>query len=149
MIDEWSAVGIVRGDVSGHLYLQIERRSEMPLVMIRYKNASRGLAEIAEKLAEELPAYVAPALSTSGDGQLNPDDIPVWITEGSIADVNTKDLEIIIWAHEYPERRADLEERKDLIVKRVCAFLDDHSRDTTVRSGFVWILLQPTAFGRL
>lgn len=117
----------------------------MPLVLIQHKNG-RGLTEIAEKLAKELPVFVAPTLSVPGDGQLSLDDIEVWVTEGSPADVNTKDLEIIIWAHEYPERKANLEERKDVIVKCVRTFLADYDRNI---SGFVWILLQPTAFGRI
>lgn len=117
----------------------------MPLVLIQHKNG-RGLNEIAEKLAKELPALVAPTLSAPPDGNLVPGDIEVWCTEGSTADVNTKDLEIIIWAHEYPERRANLEERKDVIVKGVRTFLADYDRNV---SGFVWILLQPTAFGEL
>lgn len=117
----------------------------MPLALIQHKNG-RGLTEIAEKLAQELPTSVAWALSTSGDGKLNPDDIEVWVTEGSPADVNTKDLEIIIWAHDYPERKADLENRKDSILTDVRKFLADYDRNVT---GFVWVLLQPTAFGRI
>ncbi len=117
----------------------------MPLTLIQHKNG-RGLGEIAEKLAKELPAFIAPALSVSGDGQLTHDDIEVWVTEGSTADVNTKDLEIIIWAHEYPDRRANLEVRKDAIIGCVRTFLADYDRNV---SGFVWILLQPTAFGVL
>lgn len=117
----------------------------MPLILVQHKH-DRGFKEIAEKLAKELPALVAPMLSVPPDGLLTPDDIEVWVTEGSPADVNTKGLEIIIWAHDYPERKANLEESKDVIVKGVRAFLADYDRNIT---GFVWILLQPTAFGRL
>ncbi len=117
----------------------------MPIVLIQYKNG-RGLNKIAEKLAKELPALIAPRLSVPPDGLLTSDDIEVWCTEGSPADVNTKDLEIIVWAHDYPERKANLEESKDVIVNGVRAFLADYDRNVT---GFVWILLQPTAFGRL
>ncbi|MFZ2167264.1 MAG: hypothetical protein WAV50_00140 [Minisyncoccia bacterium] len=118
----------------------------MPIVLIQHKNG-RGLNEVAEELSKEFPAIVAPALSVpGGEGELRFDDIEVWVTEGSTADVNTKDLEIIIWAHEYPERKANLEERKDIIVKDVRTFLADYDRNVT---GFVWILLQPTAFGKL
>ncbi|MBI2003668.1 MAG: hypothetical protein HYS78_01690 [Parcubacteria group bacterium] len=121
----------------------------MPLTLLQYKT-DRGLKELAERLSKELPAIVAPVLTLSDrerlDGQVTPEDIIVWCVEGSKADVNSKDLEIIIWAHDFPERKANLEERKDAIIKGIHQFLADWDRNVT---GFVWVLLQPTAFGEI
>lgn len=124
-------------------------RRTMPLVTLQYK-AGRQLKELAENLAEALPEIVAPNLTLPEreqlDGQVTPDDIVVRCTESGTSDINTKDLEIIIWAHEFPERLKNLEERKEAIIRGVWTFLADYDRNV---SGFVWVLLQPTAFGQL
>lgn len=124
----------------------------MPLVLLQYKR-NRGLKDLARALGKHLPEIVAPALTLSErerhDGQVVPDDIIVWCAEGGEHDVNTKDIEIIIWAHDFPERATNLEERKDAIVKGVRQFLTDYTFFYRDVSGFVWVLLQPTAFGQL
>ena len=121
----------------------------MPLTLVQYKT-DRGLKELAETLAKALPRIVAPALNLPErkglDGLVTPSDIIVWCVEGGQTDVNTKDLEILIWAHDFPERKANLEERKETILKGVRRFLADYDRNV---SGFVWILLQPSAYGQL
>lgn len=121
----------------------------MPVALLQYK-ADRELKELAEALAKALPDIIAPNLTLPKrellDGQVNSDDIKVYCVEGTRADVNTDDLEIMIWAHDFPERKANLDDRKDAIIKGVHQFLADYDRNV---SGFVWILLQPTAFGRL
>lgn len=121
----------------------------MPLTILQYK-ADQDLDHVAHMLAVELPDIVAPALTLPQraqlDGLVNPDDIIVWTLEGTPYDVNTNDFEIIIWAHDFPERRANLDERTEMILKGVRDFLSDYDRNVT---GFVWILLQPTAFGRI
>ena len=121
----------------------------MPLTLIQHKTG-RGLKELAENLAKALPDIVAPALTLDKrenlDGKVTSNDIIVWCVEGGQADVNTKDLEILIWAHDFPERKANLDERRDTILKGVRAFLADYDRNV---SGFVWILLQPTAYGTI
>lgn len=66
--------------------------------------------------------------------------------EGGKLDVNTKDLEIIIWATLYPERLKNLDGRRAMIVEQVKMFLADYDRNL---SGFVWVLLQPASFGEL
>ncbi|MEK7134529.1 MAG: hypothetical protein AAB805_02210 [Patescibacteria group bacterium] len=121
----------------------------MPLALLQYKKG-QALKEIAECLALQLPHIIAPALTLSErdlhDGQVTPGEIVVWCVEGGAHDVNTRDIEIIIWAHDFLERAANLEGRKDAIIKGVHRFLADYDRDI---SGFVWVLLQPTAFGYL
>jgi len=121
----------------------------MPLAVIQHK-AGGELRELAGQLAKKLPHIIAPALSVETherhDGKLTSEDIEVWCFEGTSDDVNTKDLEIIIWAHEYPERLKNFEERKDMIVSNVRRILNEYGYQDV--KGFVWILLQPSAFGR-
>ena len=121
----------------------------MPLVLIQYK-VDCG-KDIAEKIALRMPKIVALALDVSkqegNQGGLVPEDIEVWCTESGELDVNTKDLEIIIWAHEFQSRKETLDRRKDEIVACVRELLYDWKRQDV--SGFVWVLLQPTAFGTL
>lgn len=116
----------------------------MPLALLQYKKG-RELTELAENLAKRLPEIVAPALTVPA-AQLTPDDVTVWCVEGGSADVNSDDLEILIWAHDFPERKETLEERKELVLKGIRRFLIDYRRNV---SGFVWILLQPTAYGTI
>lgn len=125
----------------------------MPIVLVQYK-AGRNLEVTAKMLALKMPEIVASALDVSeqeGDaGRLVPDDIEVWCNESGKLDVNTKEFEIIIWAHDFPSRKATLEQRKDKIiqgVRGVIGFTPGWCPPNT--SGFVWVLLQPTAFGIL
>ena len=119
----------------------------MPVASLRHKHG-RQLGELAAKLAETLPDIIAPALNVEGrelhDGKVTADEIDVRCEEGQAADVNAKDLEIMIFAHDFPERSANLEDRKKLILEGVLAFLADWDRNVT---GFVWVILAPTAFG--
>lgn len=119
----------------------------MPLVVVQHK-AGRITEQMLENLAKAMPEVVATALNApeNHDACLSPSDIEVWVQESGKFDVNTKDLEIIIWASSYPECLRDLERRKDVIVQAVRKFLADFDRNL---SGFVWVLLQPSAFGEL
>ena len=69
---------------------------------------------------------------------------------GTKFDSNTHDLEIVIWAHDYPERSANLEDRKEAIVAAtrllVAAYNERYGMKLT---GMVSVLLQPFAFGKL
>lgn len=123
----------------------------MPLIVVQYKAGDQGLKRIAQKLANKLPGIAAAALTVGNEksnGLVTPDDIEVWCNEGSPADVNTKDLEIVIWAHQFEERMANLEERKDTILNYVRTFLTTFHGHRKL-TGWVWILLQPTAFGQI
>ena len=119
----------------------------MPLVVVQYK-ASRFNEDMLmlQRLVESLPEIVGFALNApeNEDACLSPSDIEVWVQESGRFDVNTKDLEIIIWANLYPERLRNLEQRRDVILQAVRKFLADYDRNL---SGFVWVLLQPASFG--
>lgn len=118
----------------------------MPLVVIQHK-PGRVLDDMLQNLAKKMPEIVADALSADAPGaELTSTDIEVWVQEGGKLDVNTKDLEIIIWATSYPARLENLDFRKEMIVQQVKTFLADYDRNL---SGFVWVLLQPASFGEL
>lgn len=119
----------------------------MPLVVIQYKRAFL-YKDSVHKLAKKLPEIVADALDAGQGGNkeasLFPREVEVWVQESGALDVNTRDLEIIIWANSYPERLKNLEQRKNKIVRGVRKVLG--TRNSSL-SGFVWVLLQPGAFG--
>lgn len=119
----------------------------MPLVVINYK-AGRLPEDLIRSLALEIPDIVASALSVeeNPEARLGPEDIEVRVQESGKMDVNAKDLEIVIWANSYPERLLNFAERKDMILVDIRAFLADYDSNP---SGFVWVLIQPGAFGEL
>lgn len=116
----------------------------MPLVVL-CKNPEVINEEIAKKIAQQLPMIVAEALDVpeNPDGRLTKDDIEVWVQDASKLDVNSKDLSIIIWANNYPERMANLDERRAKVAKSV------RQMKPTNATGFIWILLQPGSFEEL
>jgi len=120
----------------------------MPLVMIQHKKG-RVPKILLEGLAVGMPGIVAASLHVeeNKDAHLTPDDVEVHVQESGESDVNTKDLEITIWANLYPERLENLGWRKENIVQFVRDFLT--ANDMQFLSGFVWVLLQPASFGEL
>ena len=114
----------------------------MPLVLM---NRKENLVNdhLAKHLAEELTHIVSMVLNTPEEegGELVPDDIEVRVRNSSDLDVNAKPLEIIIWANDFPKRRANLGFRQKAIVEAVKGLIP-----STV-TGFVWILLLPASFG--
>jgi len=135
----------------------------MPFVWVRTEDQWKILRQV-EKLVENLPSIVAKALSVPGtEGELLPNEIEVKvelfgeIREGKnssgltyvdlrdsaevLKDIHTKNIEIIIWANDYPERAKNLDQRRKQIIKEVRKFIPP---DIT---GFVWVLLQPGSYG--
>ena len=119
----------------------------MPLVVVHY-HPNIIPRDVILELANELPGIVADALNVRGnaDAHLDSSDVEVQVRAFGEYDVNTRSLEIIVWANLYLERQANLEERKDNILNAVRDFLEDYNLNV---SGFVWVLLQPAAFGEL
>lgn len=119
----------------------------MPLVLLQYKQG-RELKELAEQLAQALPEIVAPHLNIVGrerhDGGVTPDEIIVRCSESNPMNVNTRDIEMIILAHEFPERKANLEDRKNGILADVLKFFADYDRNV---DGFVMPILINMAYG--
>lgn len=119
----------------------------MSLVVVNHQ-VGRVLPDMLNELAQAMPEIVARALNVEEheEAHLTANDVEVWIRESDLYDVNNKDIEIIIWANHYPERLANLGERKEIILNGVRGFLKDYDRNL---SGFVWVLLQPGAFGEI
>lgn len=121
----------------------------MPLVVVQYKPGSITEGKLKD-FVSVLPKLVARALHVpeNPDAHLTPEDVEVWVRESGKLDRNVedivKDIEIVIWANEYPERLQNLGERKDRIVQSIRDFF--YGR---IPTGFVWVLLQPAAFGEL
>lgn len=119
----------------------------MPLVVVNYQKNEIDPV-IVRNVANGLPKIVARALDVVGNEQarLSAGDIEVWVQEAGSQDVNGKGLEIVIWANEYPERLANLNDRKEEILRGVRDLLPHYPGNLT---GFVWVLLQPGAFGEI
>lgn len=125
----------------------VRAKSEMFLPPIREaiyvgENAREFLGLPLPKLVKNLPPIVAEALSVPGtEGELAPGEIEIKVESFGPRDIHTKDIEIIVWANEYIERKRNLKERQEIITRKVRELLPP---DTT---GFVWVLLQPGSFG--
>jgi hypothetical protein len=119
----------------------------MPVVILRY-DPQQFPEAVAAELAKALPEYVSSTLDVpeNESARLRPSDIEVSVVPSGIHDVNVKAFEIMIFAHQYPERQKNLDERKDKIVEDIQGFLIDRSLNP---DGWVWILLQVTSFGRI
>lgn len=114
--------------------------------------------ELAEsnirEIAEVIPELVAKHLSVPGtDGELTPNDVEVRVCPSNSLDVNTKDLEIIIFAGLYLERLANLDERRSVFtedLREVMRIVFEKEVgvhvDVASWTGFVWIILSPGSF---
>lgn len=117
----------------------------MPLVIV-LRNPRRVDHNLVKSFADELPKIVSDALTTKcSQGQLTADEVEVWIRDAKLLDVNTRDLEIIIWAGDYPERRVNLAERREKIVSGVKKIINSSFKSSAIH-GFVWVLLNPSSF---
>jgi hypothetical protein len=113
----------------------------MPLVVVN-RNPKRFNDNQLKILVSILPESVANTLTCKDPkGALTAQDIEVWVQDFGPYDVNTKDVEIIIWANSYPERLATLNYRRKLLCHLIKLKLPKEIK------GFVWILLQPGSFG--
>lgn len=117
----------------------------MPLILMNRDPKVIG-DELARKIAQQLPAIVADALDISEhdkDGALTANDVEVYVQDSTELDVNTKPLEITIWAGYYPARQENLDQRRAKIAEDVRAIKPPDIK------GFVWVLLQPGSFEEL
>lgn len=117
----------------------------MPLVVVGYNPVAvdKTLVGILRKV---LPGVVAKKLTCRDhDGQLAAEDIEVWFQEVQPFDVYQHDLMVIIWANEYPDRRRNLDERREGIGRYVREVVQREGMDDI--RGYVRVLLQPASFG--
>ena len=94
-----------------------------------------------------LPQIVADALSAPADpdGEIGPEDVNVWdapMPDTLISiDICRHDLEIVVFAHDFPSRMANIEERRQQIINKVKLLLQ---KGTTF---FVRVICSPTSWG--
>lgn len=88
--------------------------------------SSPELFAIACRVAGNIPDIVAPALSLEDrdlhNGKITPKEIMIMPILGS-ATVNGKDLELIVVAHDFPERVENADDRQGEILKGVHGLL--------------------------
>lgn len=110
----------------------------MPQVFLKYR---RDVPDgVIYKLAQDLPEIVARELDCGGQGALIANDVEVTVLKKGPYDVMTRHIEIIIWANDYPKRRANLKKRQQKIAGAV--------RKITNHGGWIWVLLGHGAFGQ-
>ncbi len=119
----------------------------MPVVILRY-SPKKVDNTVLHQLLEHIPKLVAHALDIPGsaEARLKSTDIEVWVRPAHDLDVNTKDVEVLIFAHSYSDRLRNLEERNELIRRGIWDLL--HKCNCRV-SGWVWTHLNQTAFGQI
>lgn len=92
---------------------------------------------LAEVAAQELSG---PEGSPS---HLTTEDVEVYVRRPQFGDVNLghHKLEITVFANDFPERRANIDERRMQIEKRLLDSLPSGAH------GYIWIILAPASFG--
>jgi len=115
----------------------------MPLVVVNKGNCRIPKAEF-DGLISYLPVVVATALTTyeNPDGKLKPADVEVWVHNPNSHDVGSDKVQIVIFANLYPERAANLDERRKQITRNIRKTFPSLNI-----YGWVWILLAPGSFG--
>lgn len=110
----------------------------MPLAVV---TRNPGVTDEGIKpLLDHLRQIVAEELTVPGtDGELNADEIEVRVQETGHLDQNIPHVAITIWANQYPERLANLDERRRHIAQRIKELIPH-------MDGNLWILLQPGSF---
>ncbi|MGC9611010.1 MAG: hypothetical protein ABSE68_02205 [Minisyncoccia bacterium] len=103
--------------------------------------------------AEFLATTTAKALSIPGtEGELTAKDIEVEVREFGKYDINQADVEIIVFANEYPERLENLEERRKQMGKDIYSWLGEPSFESpmwlAIKKVSIWIpLVRGGAYG--
>lgn len=126
----------------------------MPLALLVY-DPERITSGVAGEIAFILPQFVAAELTVEEeDGQLSPSDIEVRVLPKSPEDIDHYDLSIVIFAQDYPSRRAKLDEARAAIISEledalplICDESDCFTWYPPRIKGFVWVLLCPGSFG--
>jgi hypothetical protein len=115
----------------------------MPLVQIKKKSGTNLDFDDFIEVINELPGIVSKRLSAPPEGPLTPDEVEVWniSNHGSLNNIVRKDIEIIIFAHDYADRKSNLDERRQQIIEDLAMIIP---------AGYtfsVWVLLMPTSWG--
>jgi len=110
----------------------------MPIVIVS-RNPETVSDDLLGEILANLPAIVAGRLTCEDPGgELTVMDVEVWVLNSGPFDVNTKDLEIIIWANLFPDRLVNLDHRN----AQMCSDLYQNAHIPVRIKGFIWTLLQ-------
>ncbi|HEY0908270.1 MAG TPA: hypothetical protein VGE35_02895 [Candidatus Paceibacterota bacterium] len=123
----------------------------MPLVSLHYRPENLP-EELVKKLVIELTDIISSALDVPEDSsaRLKQKDIEIRVSTPGPMDVNAQDLEIVVHAHEYPARAANIEERTGKIKESVYVFLRSNGLEPYDDfEGFIWVLLHKTGFAKI
>jgi len=129
----------------------------MPLVLLN-RNPELLDDDLTHLLGKMLCEAVAKALSIDDDpdGRLTPSDIEVVVRDVRPGvDINYVTLAIIIFANDFPSRKANLDERREKIEAAIRDYfktgpssLARLGRELSMaKQMFVWIRLAPASFG--
>jgi hypothetical protein len=107
-------------------------------------NRGPGVSDsVFKRFIDNLPEFVASALTCENpNGKLTAADVELWSRKFDDQwDRGWKNLQIIVFANEYPERRVNLDTRRKILQDAIRALLppDIH--------GWVWVRLAPSSFG--
>lgn len=114
----------------------------MPLVQLRYREVVPDDVNLVQTLSKDvLPFEVARNLNIDGieEAHLTPADIVVWVSSVNCMDVQEADFEVIVDAHDFPERRKRVQKAADSIREEV-------KRVVGEKRVAVWIRLFPTGY---
>lgn len=120
----------------------------MPLVTV---TATPILGINKREFGELLCGLTAKCLSCK-DGKLTVEEIEVRFREMGQHDINASDLMIEIFANDYPDRRANIQERTVAIAAGVRGYLSTQgflAPSVCGGTNFVWVLLAPAGFVHL
>lgn len=119
----------------------------MPVALLKYDKYAIP-DWLLSNLVSKLPEVIANALDTpeNPDTRLSSGDIEIWVQPHHQLDRNVKPLELMIFAHDFPERLRNIDERTEKITQTVREILCEQAPKIT---GWVWIHLTKTAFGRI
>jgi hypothetical protein len=118
----------------------------MPLIKMLYRPPVGDVS--IEVLTRELPRIVAEALDCQNpDGRLVSADMEIEVGRMSEGMRSQFDLHIVVEANEYPERLANLDERRGQIVAAIRGLYG--GVEYLLPQGFVWVRLCPGSFAQL
>ena len=120
----------------------------MPFAKVMFDEEKVGERDL-RKLGELLPYIIAKHLGIGGtSANLSPGDIEIEFSSFGPFDIHSKDVQIIIWANEYPERAVDLDARRRAISDHLAHSMSSGSTGINSRriNCFVWILLQQGSY---
>lgn len=112
----------------------------MPLIQIRYDPRAIPI-QVTSALREALPAIAAEALACAENTKLAPKQIMLEFEPMNALDSNCKDINIRVWAHDYPSRRDILDLARERIAKEVLEHIP------VGVSWYVWMLPMASSYG--